>query len=329
MKLTGKKVLVTGACGFIGSHLCEALVEKNCDVTALVYYNSWGTIGNLAFMPKQKRDQIKIIFGNVEDFHFMQSQTKNIEVVFHLAALIGIPYSYVAPLSYVKTNVEGTLSVLEAVRTNQIEKLIHTSTSETYGSALYTPIDEAHPLQGQSPYSASKIGADKLVESYFKSFNLPVTTLRPFNTFGPRQSTRAIIPTIIAQALNKNTISLGSLSPIRDLNYVSDTVDAFIKIAESDQALGEVINAGHGKGISIAELCQKIFQLLDKNIEIQTDAQRVRPEKSEVHTLICNNQKAKQIINWAPQVDLTKGLVNTIEFIKGHPELFDNSRYGV
>ena len=229
MNWTGKKILVTGAGGFIGSHLCETLIEVGANVTALIHYNSRNDWGNLEFLSSQHKAALRVVAGNIEDSNFVIRQVKGQTVVFHLAALIAIPYSYIAPLSYVRTNVEGTLAVLEAARMHDVEQIVHTSTSETYGTALYTPIDEKHPLQGQSPYSASKIGADKIAESFYRSFNLPVVTVRPFNTYGPRQSARAVIPTIISQALTQSEIRLGALDPVRDLNYVKDTVQGFIK----------------------------------------------------------------------------------------------------
>ena len=251
MNWSGKKVIVTGAGGFIGSHLCEMLIQLGAEVTALVHYNSRGDWGNLEFLSQQMKKSVNVTIGNIEDLGFINRVFEGQEIGFHLAALIAIPYSYIAPLSYVRTNVEGTLNVLDASRIRGISKLVHTSTSETYGTAIYTPIDEMHPLQAQSPYSASKIAADKLAESYFRSFNLPVATIRPFNTYGPRQSSRAVIPTIITQALAQRHIHLGSLEPIRDVNFVLDIVSGFINVAESESSVGEVINVGSGIGYSI------------------------------------------------------------------------------
>lgn len=323
MKLQGAKVLVTGAGGFIGSHLVEALVARGAEVTAMVHYDARPDLSNLEFAPAPVRSKLKILSGNIEDPFFVSSAVAGQDVVFHLAALIAIPYSYVAPASYVRANVEGTLNVLEAARTHKVARVVHTSTSETYGTALYTPIDEKHPLQGQSPYSASKIGADKLAESYFLSFGLPVATIRPFNTFGPRQSARAVIPTIISQALSSSpVVKLGSLTPVRDLNYVADTVEGFMAVAESDQALGEVVNVGSGKAISIGELATLILRLAGVNKEIVCEAERTRPEKSEVMTLLADSRKAEALTGWKTRVGLEQGLRETIEFIRDHSDRF-------
>src|SRR5262249_46319757 len=262
MNWTGRRVLVTGASGFIGRHLCDALVGLGAQVTALTHYNSRGDAGNLARLSPDRRAALTVAAGNIEDSDFVARQVDGQEIVFHLAALIGIPYSYIAPLSYVRTNVEGTLNVLEAARRFQVGRVVHTSTSEAYGTAQYTPIDEAHPLQAQSPYSASKIAADKIAESFWRAFGVPVATLRPFNTFGPRQSSRAVIPTIISQVATSDAVRLGSLEPVRDLTYVGDTVDAFIKIAEADAAVGEVVNAGTGRGITVRVLASLILRLI-------------------------------------------------------------------
>jgi NAD dependent epimerase/dehydratase len=283
-------------------------------VTALVQYNSRSDIGNLKYLSPSERDAIEIISGNVINQYFIMNLIKGKDIVFHLAALIGIPYSYVAPLDYVSTNIEGTVNILEACRSHSVSKMVHTSTSEVYGSAIYTPIDEKHPLQGQSPYSASKISADKLVESYHLSFNIPVTTIRPFNTFGPRQSQRAVIPTIVAQALYSEKIMLGDMDTIRDFNYVKNTVLGFLAIAESEKSIGETINVGYGKGIAIGNLVETIFEILGDKKEIVQDQSRVRPEKSEVRELICNNQKAKDIMDWGPKYSLKEGLQEVIEF---------------
>ena len=263
MKISGKKVFVTGAGGFIGSHLSEVLVEMGAEVTAMLHYNSRSDWSNLDFIPTEIKKELKVVKGDIEDSSFMDSETKNNDVVLHLAALIGIPYSYVAPLSYVRTNIQGTVNVLESVRKNDIELMINTSTSETYGTAIYKPIDEKHPLQAQSPYSASKIAADKLSESYFNSFNTPVITIRPFNTFGPRQSSRAVIPTIITQLLTDHELTLGELKATRDFTYVGDTVRGYINAIEKQKLYGEVINLGFGKTISIFDTAKLIMKLLD------------------------------------------------------------------
>lgn len=329
MEWAGKKVLVTGAGGFIGSHLCEALVQAGADVTAMLHYNSRSDWGNLDFLSPEYKKALNVVAGNLEDSAFINRQVKGNQVVFHLAALIAIPYSYVAPLSYVRTNVEGTLNIMEAARTFEVEKVVHTSTSETYGTAVYTPIDEKHPLQGQSPYSASKIAADKIAESYHRSFNLPVATIRPFNTYGPRQSARAVIPTIISQALTQPIVNLGALNPVRDLNFVKDTVNGFMKIAVSKKSIGQVTNIGSGKGITIGNLAALILNLMKVNKPIVTDKVRLRPETSEVFTLICDNSKAKQTVNWTPQHSLQEGLEATIDFVSNNLGLYKPNEYTV
>jgi NAD dependent epimerase/dehydratase len=324
-----KKVLVTGAGGFIGSHLCETLLELGAEVSALIHYNSRNDWGNLEFLPPSSKRALKVVAGNIEDAAFVSRQVKSNQIVFHLAALIAIPYSYHAPMSYVRTNIEGTMNVLEAARTHEVERVVHTSTSETYGTAIYTPIDEKHPLQGQSPYSASKIGADKLAESYYRSFGLPVAVIRPYNTFGPRQSARAVIPTIVTQALTQPEIRLGALDPVRDLNFVKDTVVGFIKVSESTGAIGEVINVGAGKGISIGELAAKILRIMNVDKAVVLDEKRLRPENSEVYRLICDNRKAREKTGWEPQYDFEKGLEATIEFISQHVHLYKPNEYVV
>jgi len=329
MNWASKKVLVTGAGGFIGSHLCETLLELGAEVSALIHYNSRNDWGNLEFLPPSSKRALNVVAGNIEDAAFVSRQVKSSQIVFHLAALIAIPYSYHAPMSYVRTNIEGTINVLEAARTHEVERVVHTSTSETYGTAMYTPIDEKHPLQGQSPYSASKIGADKLAESYYRSFGLPVAIIRPFNTFGPRQSARAVIPTIVTQALTQPEIRLGALEPVRDLNFVKDTVVGFIKVSESIEAIGEVINVGAGKGITIGELAAQILRIMNVDKAVVLDEQRLRPENSEVYRLICDNGKAREKIGWEPQYDFEKGLEATIEFIRQHLHLYKPDEYVV
>lgn len=326
-----KNVLVTGAAGFIGSNLVERLVEQGKKVRAFVHYNSQNSWGNLERLPKDILSEVEIFTGNIEDPFAVKKAVAGQDTVLHLAALIGIPYSYVAPESYVNTNIKGTLNVLQAALDEKIEKIVHTSTSETYGTALYAPIDEKHPLQGQSPYSASKIGADKIAESYFLSFDLPVATIRPFNTFGPRQSARAVIPTIISQALTtkNNIIKLGSLTPLRDLTYVKDTADGFIKIAESDKTVGEVTNVGNGKCISIGDLAEMIISKINPEIKIVEESQRVRPEKSEVMKLLCDNSKAKEIAGWEPKYTLEEGIEETINFIKDNLSYYKPEIYNV
>ncbi|MEG0297764.1 MAG: NAD-dependent 4,6-dehydratase LegB [Clostridium sp.] len=330
MNLKGKKVLVTGAEGFIGSHLTERLVEMGADVTALVQYNSFNDWGWIDTFDKNVLDSIRVETGDIRELDGMNRIIKGQDVVMHLAALIAIPYSYLSPMAYVRTNVEGTVNVLEACRNHDVERIVHTSTSETYGTALYVPIDEKHPMQGQSPYSASKIGADKMAESFYKSFNMPISTIRPFNTYGPRQSARAVIPTIISQILaGKKEIKLGSLTPTRDFNYVKDTAEAFIKIAECDAAIGEVINAGSNYEISIGDTVKKIVNILGEEISIVGDDERIRPEKSEVNRLWADNAKIKELTGWAPQYSIDRGLEETVEWIKKNLDKYKTDIYNV
>lgn len=329
MNWVNKKVLVTGAGGFIGSHLCEALLDKGCEITAMVRYNSRNDWGNLELLPVEKKTALKIAAGNIEDNNFVEAHARGKDVVFHLAALIGIPYSYAAPLSYVRTNIEGTLNIMEAARKYGIGRIVHTSTSETYGTAIYTPIDEKHPLQGQSPYSATKIGADKIAESYHLSFDLPVTTIRPFNVYGPRQSARAVVPAVIIQALTRRDIRLGSPAPIRDLTYVKDTVSAFLKAAESEQAIGKTINIGSGLGIAVGELAATILTLMGCDKPVVPDKDRLRPCRSEVYNLICDNSKAKKLLGWEPRFSLKEGLKETIEFIMKNKNLYKPEIYNI
>lgn len=329
MKLSGKKVLITGSAGFIGSHLVEKLVEEGAAVTALIHYNSRNSYGNLELIDREVIDQVKIIAGDITDLPFLLKETKKIDIIFHLAALIAIPYSYVAPQSYVATNINGTLNILECGRVNEIKKVIITSSSEVYGTGRYVPMGESHPLQGQSPYSATKIAADKIAESYFLSFNLPVITVRPFNTYGPRQSARAVIPSIITQALTKKKIKLGSLFPVRDFTYVKDTARGFVMAAKAGGALGEVINLGSGRGVSIGEVKDEIAKLLRKEIKVEEDSVRRRPEKSEVRRLVCDNRKAKKIIGWEPEYDLETGLKETINFISHNLKLYRTKIYNI
>ncbi|RXM69160.1 NAD-dependent 4,6-dehydratase LegB [Clostridium tetani] len=330
MDLRGKRVFITGSEGFIGSHLTEKLVKLGANVTALVQYNSFNNWGWLDTFDREILNNINVITGDIREYDNMKRAIKGQEVVFHLAALIAIPYSYLSPMAYVRTNVEGTTNVLEACREYDVEKIVHTSTSETYGTALYVPIDEKHPMQGQSPYSASKIGADKMAESFYKSFDMPIATIRPFNTYGPRQSARAVIPTIISQILaGKREIKLGSLTPTRDFNYVKDTAEAFIKIAESDKTIGEVINAGSNYEISIEELVKKIIYLTNEDVKIICDEERLRPEKSEVNRLWADNKKIKTLTEWSPKYTLDEGLGETIEWIKNNMDYFKTDIYNV
>jgi NAD dependent epimerase/dehydratase len=322
-----KQVLVTGAGGFIGSHLVERLVELGARVRALVRYNSRNDWGALEGLPAAVKARLEVVTGDLTDPFGVSRALTGCEVVFHLAALIAIPYSYLAPSQFVAVNCSGTLNLLEAARHQGVACLVHTSTSETYGTAQYTPIDEKHPLKGQSPYAASKIGADKLAESYHLSFGLPVATVRPFNTYGPRQSARAVIPTIISQALSGEVIRLGNLAPLRDLNYVSDTVAGFIQAAASPRAVGQVINLGTGQAISVGDLARKIVALIGGQKRLLLEEARVRPEASEVMELRCDNRKARELLGWEPQVSLTAGLKQTIEFIRDNlarykPEIY-------
>ena len=325
MNWNGQNVLVTGAAGFIGSHLAERLVVLGANTRAFVHYNSSGSWGWLD--QSLVRDQIEVVLGDVRDRESIDVAMKKVDVVFHLAALIAIPYSYDAPLSYVRTNVEGTLNVLQSARSQGAGKIVHTSTSEVYGTARSVPISEEHPLQGQSPYSASKIGADKIAESFHLSFDLPVVTVRPFNTYGPRQSARAVIPTIVTQALSQPEIRLGNLDPTRDLNFVTDTVEGFIKAAESNNAVGEVINLGTGREISIGALAQTILQTMGKKIPVVSESQRVRPENSEVERLCAENRKARELLGWQPQFSLEEGLVKTIEWLRENHEQYRSDVY--
>lgn len=327
--MKNKRVLVTGAGGFIGSHLAEELVRSENKVRALVHYNSRNDWGLIELLPEGIKEELETIAGDVQDPFMVRKAIQGCDMVFHLAAMIAIPYSYIAPESYVNTNIKGTLNVLQACLDEGVEKVIHTSTSETYGTAQYTPIDEKHPLKGQSPYSASKIGADKIAESFHLSFGLPVATIRPFNTYGPGQSARAIIPTIITQALSNSVVNLGLLTPVRDLTYVKDTIDGFLKVAESDNSVGEVINVGTGSGITIKELAEKIVESVGKDVKIVRDERRVRPEKSEVMALVCDGRKAAELIGWKPRYALEDGLRETIEWIRGHLDRYKAEIYNV
>lgn len=308
-----KKILVTGADGFIGSHLVEALVKDGAKVKALSLYNSfnnWGWLENI-----NCRDKIEIISGDIRDPHFCLEITKDVDIIFHLAALIAIPYSYIAPDSYIDTNIKGTLNICQATLKNGCQRLIHTSTSEVYGTAQYVPIDEKHPLQPQSPYSATKIGADSIAMSFFNSFNLPVIIARPFNTYGPRQSARAVIPTIITQiAAGKKHLKLGDLRPTRDFNYVEDICNGFIALAKSENIIGEIINLGSNHEISIGDLSNLISGLMKSDMKINQENKRTRPSKSEVFRLCCDNAKAKKLINYQPNHTLEQGLEKTIEW---------------
>jgi len=315
LELKNKKILVTGADGFIGSHLVERLLEEGCRVKAFCYYNSFNSWGWIDSFSKDKINQLEIFTGDVRDPNGVREAMKNCDIVFHLAALIAIPYSYHSPDSYVDTNIKGTLNIVQAAKDLGVQKVLVTSTSEVYGTALYVPIDEKHPRQGQSPYSATKIGADHLADSFFRSFNLPVTIVRPFNTFGPRQSARAVIPTIITQLLaGKTEIKLGAIHPTRDLLFVKDTSNGFLEIAKSDKTIGEEINIATSSEITVGDLAQKIINIINPSAKIITDDIRFRPEKSEVERLFGSNKKILELTNWKQNVFLDEGLKLTIDW---------------
>jgi NAD dependent epimerase/dehydratase len=317
MNLAGKRILVTGADGFIGSHLVEALMARGCQVRAFVYYNSFNSWGWLDTLPIEQQRSLDVFAGDIRDPNGVREAMKDCDVVFHLAALIAIPFSYHSPDSYVDTNIKGTLNVLQAARQSGAQRVLVTSTSEVYGTAQYAPIDEKHPFQGQSPYSATKIGADRLAESFYRSFETPVITVRPFNTYGPRQSARAVIPTIITQLLSgADEISLGSVSPTRDFNYVKDTVQGFIALAEADEAVGEEVNIATGTEHSVGEVAQILIDQLNPAARIVTQDDRMRPDKSEVFRLIGDNAKIKRFTGWSPQYDITAGLADTVAWFK-------------
>ncbi|NBI63091.1 SDR family NAD(P)-dependent oxidoreductase [Clostridiales bacterium] len=324
------KILVTGADGFIGSHLTEELVKLGYDVRAFVYYNSFNNWGWLDTFPKELLDQIEIFQGDIRDPNGVKEAMKGMDAVFHLAALIAIPFSYHSPDTYVDTNIKGTLNILQAARALETKRVLVTSTSEVYGTAQYVPIDEKHPYQGQSPYSATKIGADRLAESFYRSFNLPVTVVRPFNTYGPRQSARAVIPTIITQLLSgQKEIKLGALMPTRDFNYVKDTVNGFIEIFKSERTVGEEINIATQQEISIGQLAEELIRQIAPDAKIICDEQRLRPEKSEVNRLLGANSKIKDLTNWIPKYTLEEGLGETIEFLKNSMDKYKPNIYNV
>jgi dTDP-glucose 4,6-dehydratase len=327
MNWTNKQVLVTGAGGFIGSHLSERLVQSGATVRALVHYNALGANGWLDHSPL--RDQMEVFAGDINDRDSVRAAMKDVEIVFHLAALITIPYSYQAPESYVRTNIGGTLNVLQAARDTGVARVLHTSTSEVYGTARFVPITEEHPLQGQSPYSASKIGADKIAESFHLSFGLPVVTIRPFNTFGPRQSARAVIPAILTQCLAGQPVRLGNLRPTRDLNFVSNTVDGYLLAAEVPGAIGQTFNLGSGREISIGDLAQLIIKLVGQPVAIEHDAQRMRPDQSEVERLLASNTLAEKILGWKPKVNLEEGLKLTIPWLRENLERYRPGKYAI
>jgi dTDP-glucose 4,6-dehydratase len=329
MNWNGKKVLVTGAGGFIASHLVEHLVREGAQVRGFVRYNSRNDLGMLKWLAPEILSQVEIMQGDLRDNEAVRNAVRGVDTVFHLGALIAIPYSYVNPREVIDVNIMGTLNVLMAARDFETRRVVHTSTSEVYGTAQYVPIDEKHPLQGQSPYSASKIGADRIAESFYRSFETPVVTLRPFNTFGPGQSMRAVIPTIIVQALTRDEVKLGSLEPSRDFTFAKDTANGFVKVAEAEGVLGEEINLGNDNTIRIGDLAEKIFKLIGKTPKIVADPQRVRPGKSEVMKLWASNEKAKRMIGWEPRISLDEGLRATIEWISAHIDLYRPDGYTV
>ncbi len=322
------KILVTGAGGFIGSHLVEYLVEKGYRVRAFIHYNSrnfWGWLESSKY-----KEEIEIFTGDIRDYDSVYESMKGVRYVFHLAALIGIPYSYYSPLAYIKTNVEGTYNILQAARNLSLERVVHTSTSEVYGTAQFVPINEEHPINPQSPYAATKSGADYLAKTFYLSFDLPITIVRPFNTFGPRQSARAVIPTIISQILNKKEkIKLGNLDAVRDFNYVLNTVDGMYKVGLHENTLGEVVNIGSGKDISIRDLVSLISRLTNSKIEVNIDNKRIRPEKSEVQRLLCDYSKAHKLTGWTPKYTLEEGLKETIDWFSKYLNLYKDNIYNV
>jgi len=322
------KILVTGSDGFIGSHLTEELVKQGYNVKAFVYYNSFNSWGWLDTFPKEILKEIEIFVGDIRDPNGVRNAVKGCSAVFHLAALIAIPFSYHSPDAYVDTNIKGTLNVLQACRDYDIEKVLVTSTSEVYGTAQYVPIDEKHPFQGQSPYSATKIGADRIAESFYRSFDLPVVIVRPFNTYGPRQSARAVIPTIVTQLLNgNNEIKLGLITPTRDFNYVKDVVNGFIEIYKSDKTIGKEINIATQSEISIEELAKMIISIINPGARLICDTKRIRPEKSEVNRLFGSNKKIKELTNWKQKYTLNEGLKLTIEWFSDKENLKQYKHY--
>lgn len=327
MNWTGKKVVVTGAGGFIGSHLCERLAGLGAHVRAFVRYNSRNDNGSLKFILNKILKDIEVVPGEVRSPESIRQAFTNMEYVFHLASLIAIPYSYIDPRDYVETNVLGTINVLIAARELNMKMVTHTSTSEVYGTARYVPIDEKHPVQGQSPYSATKIAADKLAESFYCAYKLPVVTVRPFNNYGPRQSMRAIIPTIVIQALNSNSIKLGSIHPTRDFTFVEDTANGFLLAAATEGTVGEVINIGSGQEISMQDLVQTIGEVMGKSLHIEQEPERIRPPLSEVDRLLAGTEKAHSMLNWYPQTSLKDGLKRTITWIVEHSHLYNSEVY--
>lgn len=329
MNLRGKSILVTGAGGFIGSHLVERLVKIGCAVRCFVRYNSRSEWGFIDILPTQIRERIEVIPGDLKDSDFARHAVEDVDVIFHLGALVSIPYSYIHPRETIETNMIGTLNILTAAKDANVEKVVHASTSEVYGTARYVPMDENHPLQAQSPYAASKIGADKVAESFYLSYGLPITIFRPFNTYGPRQSARAVIPTIITQALTKQKVFIGNLYPTRDFTYVDDTVNGFVLAAKSPQSVGETINIGSGVEISIRELSEKIISLIGKNVKVISDKSRARPPKSEIERLCANTKKAKKVLGWRPKISFDEGMKKTIDWISKNLDFYKPELYQV
>ena len=329
MKLKGKKVLVTGAGGFVGSHLIEALLKSDCQVKAFVHYNSRNNWGWLEDLNKNDLKNIQVVTGDLRDSDAVRKSVKGQDLIFHLGALIGIPYSYVNPADVVETNVKGTLNILLAGLDSHIEKIIHTSTSEVYGTAQYIPIDEAHPINPQSPYAASKASADYLAHSFHLSYDLPVAIIRPFNIYGPRQSARSIIPNIIIQSLSGNMVKIGSPYPTRDFTFVSEAVEGFIRLAECDEAVGEVVNLGFGNEVSVEQLMKLISRKIGKKLVIKREKERIRPKKSEVERLICDSTKAKRLFGWNPKIGIDEGIGKTIDWFKKHLSKYKAQVYNI
>jgi NAD dependent epimerase/dehydratase len=329
LKIKNKKVLVTGAGGFVGSHLVEALVKKGAKVKAFVHYNSRNDWGMLEDVPKKVLDKVEVVAGDLRDTDCVRKAVRQQQVIFHLGALIGIPYSYVNPRDVVDTNVNGTLNVLTAALDCNIEKVVHTSTSEIYGTAQYVPMDEEHPVDPQSPYAASKLSADLLALSFYRSFDLPVGIIRPFNIYGPRQSARAVIPSIIIQALLKGKISLGSVFPTRDLTFVKDSVEGFISFAECEKTMGEVVNLGSNQELSINQIISLVSNCLGKKIEVKKDKERIRPEKSEVERLFSDSSKAKNLFGWNPKIGIGEGIRKTISWIERNIHRYKEEIYNI
>jgi dTDP-glucose 4,6-dehydratase len=329
MNWSNRAVLVTGAGGFIGSHLTERLVREGARVRAFVRYNSRGDEGLLSLMAPGLRRETEVVAGDLRDADAVRKAMGGVDLAFHLGALIAIPYSYRHPQEVIETNILGTLNVLMAGRALETPRIVHTSSSEVYGTAQYVPIDEGHPLQGQSPYSASKIGADKIAESFFRSYDLPVAILRPFNTYGPRQSARAVIPTIISQALTADVVRLGALDPVRDFTFVDDTVEGFLSVGRCDAALGQEINIGASECVAIGELAERILALVGRDLPIVSEEHRMRPARSEVRRLHAHTEKARQLIRWEPRVSLDEGLRRTVDWIRDHIGLYRPERYEV